>query len=161
MAREHVVEEAGEDDDAAAAVGAEAVRERVGRVRAVDDEQRVRRARDRVRRGRAGARARELREAVQDLGPARARAQRVLGGRGERDVVRAAVDPLRAELGLLLQRRDRALEPAEGVADPDEAPVRGREDLGRAFFCGEDLPYCAVPARSRELRGDVVLFLWR
>ncbi len=86
--------------------------------------------------------------------------QRVVRRRREGDVVRATVDPVRAELCFLRKGGDHALEPAQRVAHPDEPPVRGGDDA-RGAFCGEDLAHGAVPARSRELRSDLVFFLGR
>ena len=104
------------------------------------------------------ARAAELCPAAELLGAARAGAKGVVGGRGEGDVVGAAVEPVRAELVFALESGDRALEAAERVAHPDETPVRGGDDGGRSVR-GEDLAYRAVPPWACELRGDLFLFL--
>ena len=113
-----------------------------------------------MRGGWTGTCAGEFRKIAEDLGAARAGTEGIVGRGREGDVVRAAINPVWTKLCFLLEGRNRGLEPAQGVAHPDEAPIRWREDLGRSLR-RKDFAYRTVPSRTSKLRRNAVFFLWR
>lgn len=84
-----------------------------------------------------------------------------MGGRRERDVVWATLEPLWDEFAFFLQHGDSALEPAECIAHPEEAPVGGVHDCRCVAILGENIPNGAIPAVTDELFRYLVLFFRR